>query len=168
MKAIFLDIDGVLCTPLSFWINRLLRQPIERQRFDPLALFWLRRLTRRTKAVVVLSSSWRDGLTADDPFSRAAMGNLFARLDRNGTPISDATPLALGGDKGMEIAAWLHCHPCEQYVILDDNDCFSMQPAVRTHWVPIPDSRGLRHREAVAALHLLMPQHGSDFPDKES
>ena len=33
LKVIFLDIDGVLCTPLSFRLNRLLRLPAERQRF---------------------------------------------------------------------------------------------------------------------------------------
>lgn len=158
MKVIFLDIDGVLCTPLSFRLNRLLRLPMERQRFDPQALFWLGRLTARTGAEVVLSSSWRDGLTMNDPFSRAIMDDLFVRLERNGTPLSDVTPLVPSGDKGMEIAAWLNCHPCEQYVVLDDNDCFSLRPEVRAHWVPIPDSRGLRRREAGAALRVLEPR----------
>lgn len=157
MKAIFLDIDGVLCTPLSFQVNRLLRLPMERQRFDPLALFWLGWLLRRTGAELVLSSSWRDGLMADDPFSRAIMSNLFTRLEQNGTPLSDVTPLVPGGDKSMEIAAWLGCHPCERYVILDDNDCFSLCPAVREHWVHIPNSGGLRHGETYAAWRVLVP-----------
>lgn len=157
MKAIFLDIDGVLCTPLSFRINRLLRLPMERQRFDPLSLFWLDWLVRRTTAVLILSSSWRDGLMADDPFSRAIMSNLFTRLEQNGTPLSDVTPMVPGGDKGMEIATWLDCHPCEQYVIFDDNDCFSSCPEVRKHWVHIPDSGGLRHRVADAAWRVLVP-----------
>lgn len=156
MKVIFLDIDGVLCTPLSFRLNQLLRLPIDRQRFDPLALFYLRRLVRRSGARIVLSSSWRDGLTTDDPFCRAIMDNLFAQLEANGTPISDATPLLSTGDKGGEIALWLERNsPCRQYVILDDHDCFASRPEVRTHWVPIPDSNGLRRRECRAAMRLL-------------
>lgn len=154
MKAIFLDIDGVLCTPLSFRLNRLLRLPEDRQRFDPVALGWLRRLVRQSGAEVILSSSWRDALTTDDPLCRAIITNLFARLAANGTPLSDVTPFAPDG-KGEEIARWLRCNPCQSYVVLDDNDCFATRPEVRAHWVPIPDSRGLRRREAGAALRLL-------------
>lgn len=154
-NIIFLDIDGVLCTPLSLRLNRLLRLPIDRQRFDPLALFWLRRLVRRSGAEIILSSSWRDGLTTDDPFCRSIIENLYARLAANGTPIAGAAPLLPTGDKGGEIALWLRHNPCRQYVILDDHDCFASCPEVRTHWVPVPDSRGLRRREAGAALRFL-------------
>ncbi len=42
--VIFLDIDGVICTDLSTRLSALLRLPLERQIFDPLTLFWLRRL----------------------------------------------------------------------------------------------------------------------------
>ena len=42
MGIIFLDADGVLCTPLSFALSRLLRRPLDRQCFDPAA----RRLLR--------------------------------------------------------------------------------------------------------------------------
>ncbi len=153
MKAIFLDVDGVLCTPLSFRLNRLLRLPQERQRFDPISLYWLRRLARETGAAVVLSSTWRDLLMLDDPFCRKAARNLFARLAENGSQIVDVTPM--GMDKGAEIAAWLGCSRCERYVVLDDNDCFASQPEVRGHWVRIPDSRGLRRREAETAFRVL-------------
>ena len=155
MKVIFLDIDGVLCTPLSFRLNRLLRLPAERQRFDPVSLYWLRRVVRATGAEVVLSSSWRDGLLMmDDPFFRAAMRNLFRRLQRNGTPLTEVTPMLLRGGKGADIAAWLGCNPCE-YVVLDDNDCFSEHPEVAARWIPIPDSKGLRRKEALAAIKRL-------------
>lgn len=160
MKVIFLDVDGVLCTPLSHALRRLLRLPPERQCFDPVTLFWLRRLVRRTGAVVVLSSTWRDLLMLDDPFCRAASRNLFTRLARNGTPLADVTPMLPHGDKGAEIAAWLGCSACAQYVVLDDNDCFASQPEVRAHWVQIPDSRGLRRREARAALRQLLAGDG--------
>lgn len=100
MTALFLDIDGVICTTLSTHLSALLRLPLERQVFDPLALFWLRRLVRRTRAEIVLCSSWRDALEVDDPLCRAFIGNLYDCLARNGTPIVDAAPRLPSGNKG--------------------------------------------------------------------
>lgn len=160
---IFLDIDGVICTTLSTRLSALLRLPLERQRFDPLALFWLRWLVRHTDAKIVLCSSWRDALTVDDPLCRAFIGNLYNRLARNGTPIADAAPQLPNGDKGEDILEWLAEHPCRQYVVLDDHDCFTLGPQVRGHWVPIPVDRGLRRREAKAALQLLQCQHDKSY-----
>ena len=101
--VLFLDIDGVICTTLSTCLSALLRLPLERQIFDPLALFWLRRLVRRTGAEIVLCSSWRDALEADDPLCRAFIANLYEALARNGTPIADAAPQRKqgGGDPGL-------------------------------------------------------------------
>ena len=110
MTALFLDIDGVICTTLSTHLSALLRLPLERQVFDPLALFWLRRLVRRTRAEIVLCSSWRDALEVDDPLCRAFIGNLYDCLARNGTPIVDAAPRLPSGNKGEEILAWLAGH----------------------------------------------------------
>lgn len=156
MKAIFLDIDGVLCTPLSFWLNRFLRKPLECQVFDPVALFWLQRLVKKSGALVVLSSSWRDGLTAGDAQYHAIIENLFRRLERNRTPLADVTPLEKNGEKGQEIQQWLRCNPCCSYVILDDNDLFSSVPSIKAHWVAIPYSGGLRRKEYRAALRFLL------------
>lgn len=153
--VIFLDIDGVVCTTLSTRLSALLRLPLERQVFDPLALSWLRWLVRRSGAGIVLCSSWRDALEVDDPLCRAFIGNLYGRLSRNGTPIAGAAPRLPSGDKGEEILAWLSEHPQEGYVVLDDHDCFALGPEVRERWVPIPEDRGLRGREARAALKLL-------------
>lgn len=154
--VIFLDIDGVICTTLSTRLSALLRLPLERQIFDPAALFWLRWLVRRSGAEIVLCSSWRDALTVDDPLPRAFIRNLYDSLARNGTPIADAAPRLPSGDKGEEILAWLAGRPDQQYVVLDDHDCFALGPRVREHWVPIPADRGLRCAEAKAALNLLL------------
>ncbi len=152
---IFLDIDGVICTTLSTRLSALFRLPLERQIFDPLALFWLRWLVRKTGAKIVLCSSWRDALMIDDPLCKAFVGNLYGRLAQNGTPIADAAPQLPSGDKGEEILTWLEKNPCARYVVLDDHDCFVLGPQVREHWVPIPVDRGLRRREAKTALRLL-------------
>ena len=162
--VIFLDIDGVICTTLSTRLSELLRLPLERQVFDPLSLYWLRWLVGRSGAEIVLCSSWRDALEVDDPLCRAFIGNLYQRLARNGTPIADAAPRLSNGDKGEDILAWLAEHPGERYVILDDHDCFALGPQVRRYWVPVPVDRGLRRREAKAALNILTngrPEHGT-------
>ena len=153
--VIFLDIDGVVCTTLSVRLTTLLRLPLERQVFDPLALFWLRWLVWRSGGIIVLCSSWRDALTVDDPLCKAFIGNLYDRLARNKTSIADAAPQLPNGDKGEDILAWLAEHPCKRYVVLDDHDCFSLGPQVRAHWIPVPVDKGLRRREAKAALKLL-------------
>lgn len=150
--VLFLDIDGVICTTLSTRLSALLRLPLERQIFDPLALFWLRWLVRKSGAEIVLCSSWRDALEVDDPLCRAFITNLYNSLARNGTPIVDAAPRLPSGNKGEEILSWLAEHPGTRYVILDDYDCFV--PEVRPRWVPIPENRGLRRRQAKAALKL--------------
>lgn len=155
MKVIFLDVDGVLCTPLSVALSNLLRLPMDRQLFDPAALFWLRRLVKTTGAAVVLSSSWREELCRDEPVCRAVIDNLYRALARNHTPITDVTPLLEQGGKGAEIAAWLECHPCRGYAVLDDRDCFGSAPAVGEHWIQVPSERGLRYREYLAARQLL-------------
>ena len=155
MRAVFLDIDGVVCTELSWRMTELFRRPLEKMWFDPIALWWIRWLVRRTGAEIVLSSSWRDALTVDDPLSKAFVGNLYDAMRRNGTPFFDAAPQLDSGDKGEEIAYWLKGHPCESYVILDDHDCFTRGPSVRGRWVPVPEGKGLRRREAVRALEWL-------------
>ena len=152
--VLFLDVDGVICTTLSTRLSALLRLPLERQLFDPLALFWLRRLVRRTGAEIVLCSSWRDALEVDDPLCRAFIANLYDSLARNGTPIAGAAPRLPSGNKGEEILAWLAEHPDVRYVILDDHDRFV--PEVRPRWVPVPENRGLRRKQAKTALNLLL------------
>ena len=154
-NAIFLDIDGVICTTLSTRISVMLRLPLERQIFDPLALFWLRWLVRCSGAKIILCSSWRDALEVDDPLCKAFIRNLYDRLARNGTPIAGAAPRLPNGDKGEDILAWLAENSCARYVVLDDHDCFALGPQVRRHWIPIPVDRGLRRCETKAALRLL-------------
>ncbi len=161
--VIFLDIDGVICTGLSTRLSALLRLPLERQVFDPLALFWLRRLVRRTGTEIFLCSSWRDALEVDDPLCRTFITNLYDRLARNGTPIAGAVPRLPSGDKGEEIQAWLAGNPSEDYVILDDHDCFTLGPEVRARWVPVPEGRGLRRREAREALKQLTLHQKEDY-----
>lgn len=155
MTVIFLDIDGVLCTPLSVRLNWLFRRPMERPFFDPIALGLLRRLVRRTGARVVLSSSWRYSFEDDDPFMQAIRDHFYRILEANGTPVWDLAPI-LGRSKGEEIAAWLEQHPGAGFVILDDRpDEFTGTPALKARLVEVDSMRGLRRRDFRQALDLL-------------
>lgn len=155
MTVIFLDIDGVLCTPLSVRLNWLFRRPMERPFFDPIALGLLRRLVRRTSARVVLSSSWRYSFEDDDPFMQAIRDHFYRTLEVNGTPVWDLAPI-LGRSKGEEIAAWLEQHPGAGFVILDDRpDEFTGTPALKSRLVEVDSMRGLRRRDFRQALDLL-------------
>lgn len=155
MTVIFLDIDGVLCTPLSVRLNWLFRRLMERPFFDPIALGLLRRLVRRTGARVVLSSSWRYSFEDDDPFMQAIRDHFYRTLEANGTPVWDLAPI-LGRSKGEEIAAWLEQHPGAGFVILDDRpDEFTGTPALKARLVEVDSMRGLRRRDFRQALDLL-------------
>ena len=154
MRVIFLDIDGVVATGLSGRLEALFRRDMRHWRFDPVSLRLLRRAVKKSGAVVVLSSSWRDCLLIDDPDMREAYENLRGRLARNGTPLYDVTPMHTEGDKGTEIAEWLAGHGgAAQYAVLDDNNCFRLSPETAAHWIPCRD--GLRPKQYRKLLRML-------------
>ena len=157
MKAIFLDIDGVIATPTSVRNNYLEgREPTE-YRYDSMSLAYVGRLVERTGAVVVLSSTWREDLDTADPYLRAIMDNLCRQLEEVGAPVADVTPRVLGGDRSSEVAAWLEAHPCEGWVIIDDLARFELRPDVcEGHLVIIEDSEGIRQQHYLRALDALM------------
>lgn len=133
-KVIFLDIDGVLNS------DRTLYEDISLE--DDLILN-LKEIVNKTKAKIILSSSWR--------LSTDAIATLMDKLDKFGLVISgitcdgvdldwlekykfDATKkyldtkfdydenrqIKITRDRGAEIFKWLHDHDACAYVILDD------------------------------------------------
>jgi hypothetical protein len=105
MKIIFLDIDGVLnCdkTPNPREFPYIV---------DKKLLERLKRLLERTKAKVVLSSSWRC-----DP-----VGLLAAK--HWGVPFIDVCPDRPKSPRGKEMLTWLAEHPrVTRFAIIDDED----------------------------------------------
>ena len=105
MKVIFLDIDGVLnCakTPNPRGFPYIV---------DKRLLARFKKLRDRTRAKVVLSSSWRV-----DP------AGLFAARHW-GVPFQDVCPDMLGSPRRREILKWLARHPkATRYVVIDDED----------------------------------------------
>jgi HAD domain in Swiss Army Knife RNA repair proteins len=120
MKAIFLDIDGVLNSEEThnprrfpyFVDGRLLDRFTE--------------LVRNTGAAVVLSSTWRV-----DPIGLLAAKYYQVLFD-------DVCPDLPGAPRCEEVITWLRQHPeVTRYVVLDDDDdCLDelplFQPASRT------------------------------------
>ena len=156
MKALFLDIDGVIATPASMRKSYSLGREPENMLFDTIALMYVGRLVQRTGAKVVLSSTWREDLDSNDPLLRAIVDNLCRQLEAVGAPLFDVTPKVLGGDRSSEIGAWLDAHPCEAWAILDDRATFEQRPDVcEGHLVLIEKSDGLRHQHYLKTLAAL-------------
>jgi hypothetical protein len=105
MKAIFLDIDGVLnCkdTPNPRKFPYIV---------DPKLLKRFKRLLERTGAKVVLSSTWRY-----DP------AGLFS-AKHWGVPFVDVIPDLPKKPRRDEIMTWLKRHPkVQRFVVIDDED----------------------------------------------
>lgn len=105
MKAIFLDIDGVLnCkdTPNPRKFPYIV---------DPKLLKRFKRLLERTGARVVLSSTWRY-----DP------AGLFS-AKHGGIPFVDVIPDMPKKPRRDEILTWLKRHPkVQRFVVIDDED----------------------------------------------
>jgi hypothetical protein len=124
MKAIFLDIDGVLnCddTPNARKFPYIVDDRL-------LAVF--SELVRATEATVVLSSTWRV-----DP-----IGLLAAKYYK--VPFNDVCPDMPGAPRCEELTSWLRKHPeVTRYVVLDDDDdCLDelplFQPSTKTGLTP--------------------------------
>ena len=156
MKAIFLDIDGVIATPTSVMDNFANGRTADTQLFDALALRYLGRLVAETGAVVVLTSNWRRSADDQDDWYKAIMDNLYRQLEDVGAPIYDQTPKIFGRDRSFEVGAWLDEHPCEAYVIIDDIARFTDRPEIADgHLVIIEDSEGIRSYEFNRAREIL-------------
>lgn len=108
MKVIFLDIDGVLIT----------RRYASRNMADPRCIEQLNRITDRTNAVIVVSSSWR----------HLGFDKISLILKQWGTTgnIISVTPVREDGDRLLEIGEWIaDMHEAsgnilDSFVIIDD------------------------------------------------
>lgn len=156
MKAIFLDIDGVIATPTSVRLNYLLGRRVDNQWYDGVSLSYLGKLVAQTGAVVIISSTWRRDATSQNPMVQAIMQNLLDQLEDAGAPVFDMTPVLPGADRSEEIGAWLDAHPCDAYVIFDDLASFDVRPDVcEGHLVIVEDSEGIRWQHYHRALDVL-------------
>lgn len=137
MKIIFLDIDGVLNTKVSCANSQAMMKTKEGDwdQFNPIfsCLAWdphcisqLLRVVRKTKAKIVLSSSWRSHPEHTRNCLKACSVIYLDTDPEHPLDFIDVTPqegvdIRIADGRGSEIKAWLDTHPeVNTYCILDD------------------------------------------------
>lgn len=110
-KYLFLDIDGVL-NHEDWWIylhNNHITQKYPRDWFDPGCIKRVNEILNLTEAKLVLASSWR-------------MDSDIKEVIKNvGIPYDfEITPRIESRHRGQEVELFLEDHPCDDYVIIDD------------------------------------------------
>lgn len=150
-RVIFLDIDGVL-NSAEYHRERHVRgtKPL-----DPLAIQRLNRLTDRTGACIVISSSWRQwGFIYCRAMLKAA--NVTGRIVSCTPILADEVTngIAAWVPRGREIMAWLGSTrtPVERFVVLDDADDMD---GVRHRLVRTSHETGLTDDDVKRAIWLL-------------
>ncbi len=123
MNIIFLDLDGVICLPPQ-WNGRAKFEGESICEFDKESVKLLNELIERTKARIVLSSSWRV------LFDLELLKRWFKHEGVIGEIIAK-TPRIPGYQRGTEIQEWLDKYEniVDNFIILDDNtDMLHLKP----------------------------------------
>lgn len=135
-KVIFLDVDGVLHNAYEGKVI-----------FDPKCMNLLKELVEKTRAKIVLSSSWREL-----PKTRHLVDE---KLREYGMEIFDQTHISLTNYREEEISDWLHFYaPQSKFVILDDWDMSRTFPDNMVCTCG-PDRSGLIESDIEKALKIL-------------
>lgn len=139
MKAIFLDIDGVLNS--DEYMDRVKNTNIQgiESEIDVEKIKLLKKAIDETGANVVLSSSWRYTKNAQ------YLKELLLRYGIN----TDSTPF-IQNKRGIEIKQWLLKHPeVEKFVILDDEIFDSYDEELIKRLVKISNCNGYGYGEGL-------------------
>lgn len=115
MKIIFLDIDGVL-NSRQYDANRKETEG----NIDETRLLLLKQLIDRTKARIVLTSTWRCHWDPTGQHTDEIGKALEAAFKRYGISLYDKTP-EKNNNRSKEICEWLEQHQdADTFVIIDD------------------------------------------------
>ena len=113
-KVIFLDIDGVLNTSYTKYRDEVL---------DDFRLDYLAKIVNKTRAKIVLTSTWRYNLSKS-LFSFKAYNNsakrLIESLKERGLKISALLPDTPNNRRAEDISEFIKKHKVTHFVILDD------------------------------------------------
>lgn len=157
MKVIMLDVDGVLnCSSTKEQVQGYTFVSDEK-------LELLKQLVDRTKAKVVLTSTWRHGWDDMDKELQNQDVDLFLALKDKlwdfGIELMDYTPITNGGmdRRGEEIDLWMKewdGEPIESFVVLDDlNGCYLRPYSARL--VRTSFTKGLLQKHVDLAVKIL-------------
>lgn len=151
MKIIFLDIDGVLN---SIQYDR--SRTSEQGNIDETRLSLLKEIVDSTKALIVLSSSWRKHWNKEPSLCDSIGEELNVIFSKYQLSIYDKTPRLENNDRAEEIKTWLQSNSdISEYVILDD---------IALGWGDIQNhlvqtncriGRGLEYQHVSKAIELL-------------
>ena len=140
-RIVFLDFDGVLNSEQS------VQQFGTRYRFASSNVTALNEVLQKTEARLVITSSWREGLS---------LREIIGYLERDGVLAKRVVGKTqfLEKERGLEIDAWLRSVPyaLSSFVILDDRDDMAMH---RERLVKVDPQIGLSMAQAHRAIELL-------------
>lgn len=165
MRLIFLDLDGVINSAESAAAIQVVtgrrvypgptfaEEPFTRENLN-----WsmklvqnLKRLVEKTDAKIVISSAWREKFGWMGQFIE-----MFEAYGWNDAPVIGLTPTYLY-NRGQEIDEWISKNgPVDSYVILDDNDDFSVDQ--KKHFVHTDNHTGLTDVDVKKAIRILIRQ----------
>lgn len=146
MKVLFLDFDGVLVNHRS-WYVRSGRTATA----DPPCVAALNKITDSTNAQIVVSSTWRIGMTIVE------LRKLLRAWGVTGTALAKTPHMGFSVRRGLEIKAWIDMYEgsrelVESLAILDDDDDMD---ALSPFLVQTDFEEGLTEVHAEKAIALL-------------
>ena len=166
MKAIFLDIDGVL-NYSEWYVSDRNPGNLNGQEgdIDPMCVERILRIVKETGAKVVISSDWRIswegtlirlermGLTRDIVIDKTPE-LIWQQISRDELSVYDDDGFCYAYSRGKEIDMWLEAHPeCTTYTIIDDRTDFTDEQ--EPHFVHINSYRGITDDDADIAIMIL-------------
>ena len=143
----FLDVDGVLNTEAD-WARKVYS-------LNPKCVaFFCKLLNNLPDPIVVLSSTWRNGIARDGTTS-VHIDDLISALAPAGIKSLDKTGIAPNGSRTKEIEHYLRRHPKDNYVILDDDPGLFDQKEKTPHLYITSAKTGLTDTDVAKILKLI-------------
>lgn len=125
MKVIFLDIDGVLNTQETFikWKEKYKKTGIYDLEIDEYRIKYLKDIIDRTKAKIVLSSSWRYFFKKENNLiipKNSEGVELCEMLKKYDIEIYDITKKNEYLTREEQIKAWINENNADSFIVIDD------------------------------------------------
>ena len=141
-KFIFLDIDGVL--------NNARTKAL----ISDGKLRLLKGIAEKTDAKIVLISDWRLSFLPGDHLPEKA-DYIRKKMDQCGLSLELVSYVHRYENREKEIRDWLAAHPCDGFVILDDQDELYEDPFFLSRLVSPNWREGLTEQQAEQAVQIL-------------